>query len=95
MRKFSTTLLVVTALVVGVAIVPGLYAQDAQAPSRSRMGHDMMGGSGMMAGMSMSGPLSQMMAHCNQMMGRIGSHGSGRPNEQWRQQTPKTPEKKS
>jgi hypothetical protein len=94
MRKFLTTLLVATALVVGVAIVPSLYAQDAQAPSRSRMGHGMMGERGMMGGMNM-GQRSQMMDHCSQMMGRMGSHGSGRPNEQWRQQTPKTPEKKS
>jgi hypothetical protein len=93
MRKFSTTLLVASAIIVGLAIVPGLYAQDAHGPSRSRMGHGMMGGMNMMGGMS------QMMDHCNQMMGRKG--GSGRPNEQWRQQTPetpktpKTPEKKS
>ena len=92
MRKFLTTLLVATAVIVGVAIVPRLYAQDAQAPSRSMMGHGMMGGRGMMGGMNM-GQMRQMMDHCSQMMGR--SHGSGRPNEQWRQQTPKTPEKKS
>jgi hypothetical protein len=81
MRKFSTTLLVASAIIVGLAIVPGLYAQDAQGPSRSMMGHGMMGG------------MSQMMDHCNQMMGRKG--GYGRPNEQWRQQTPETPEKNS
>jgi hypothetical protein len=86
MRKILTILPIATALVVGVAIVSGLYAQDAQGPSRSRMGHGMMGGMNMMGGMS------QMMDHCNQMMGR--AHGSGRPNEQWRQQTPKTPEKR-
>ena len=91
MRKFLTTLLVATAVIVGVAIVPRLYAQEAQAPSRSMMGHGMMGGRGMMGGMNM-GQMSQMMDHCSRMMGR--SHGSGRPNEQWRQQTPKTPEKK-
>ena len=93
MRNFLTPLLVATALIVGVTIVPDLSAQEAQAPSRSMMGHGMMGGRGMMGDMNM-GQMSQMMDHCNQMMmGR--SHGSGRPNEQWRQQTPKTPEKKS
>ena len=93
MRKFLAPLPVATALVVGAAIVPGLYAQETQSPSRSMMGHGMMGGRGMMGGMN-KGQMSQMMDHCNQMMSRMGSHGSGRPNEQWRQQTPKTPEKK-
>jgi hypothetical protein len=82
----STILLVASAIMVGLAIVPGLYAQDAQGPSRSRMGHGMM-----MGGMNMMGQMSQMMDHCNQMMGRKG--GSGRPNEQWRQPAPETPEK--
>jgi hypothetical protein len=86
MRKFLVTVLVATAVVVGWTIVPGLYAQEAQDPSRSRMGHGMMGG------MNMMGQMSQMRDHCSQMMGR--AHGSSRPNEQWRQPTPKTPEKR-
>jgi hypothetical protein len=91
MPRLLTTLLVTAVLAVGLAVVPTLEAQDTQAPSRSKTGHGMMGGRGMMGGMN-RGQMSQMMDHCNQMMGR--SHGSGRPNEQWRQQTPKTPEKK-
>jgi hypothetical protein len=89
MRKILTILPIATALVVGLAAVPAPFAQDAQAPSRSRMGHGMMGG------MQMKGQRSQMMDHCSQMMGRMADPGSGRPNEQWRQQTPKMPERKS
>jgi hypothetical protein len=92
MRKLLVTVLVATAVVVGWTIVHGPFAQEAQAPRRSMMGDGMMGGRGMMGGMNMMGQMSQMRDHCSQMMGR--AHGSGRPNEQWRQQTPKTPEKR-
>ena len=89
MPKLVTTLLIASAFVAGLTVVPALYAQDSRNPGRSTMGNGMMGG---MSGMNMMGQMSQMMDHCNQMM---GASGSGRPNEQWRQQAPKTPEKKS
>jgi len=93
MRKFLVPLLIAAVLVVGWTMVPGPFAQEPQPPRRS-MGHGMMGGRGMMGGMNM-GQRSQMMGHCSQMMGRMGPHGSSRPNEQWRQQMTKTPERKS
>jgi len=63
----------------------------------------MMGGNGMMGrdgmirdgGMGMGnmmGQASQMMDHCNQMMqGASNGSRSGRPNDQWRKETPKSP----
>ena len=78
------------ALVIGVAMAPALYAQgsgSAQEPHDSMMGPGM--GDNMM---NMMGGMSQtqdMMDHCSQMM---NGGGSGKPNEQWRQNAPAAPD---
>jgi hypothetical protein len=41
--------------------------------------------------MGMMRQMSQMMDHCNKMM---GDSDGGRPNENWRKDAPETPEKK-
>ena len=86
MRKFTTTLLLVSTLVAGAMAAPLLYAQ----PSGSMMGHGMMGGKntndkGGMMGMMKQ--MSEMMDHCNSMM------SDRRPNDQWRRAAPSTPDK--
>ena len=89
MRKFTTTLLLVSTLVAGAMAAPLLYAQGGQQPSGSMMGHGMMGDKntndrGMMGMMKQ---MSEMMDHCNGMM------GDRRPNDQWRRTAPSTPDK--
>ena len=91
MHKFTTTLLLVSTLVAGAMAAPLLYAQGGQQPSGSMMGHGMMGGKntndqGGMMGMMKQ--MSEMMDHCNGMM------GDRRPNEQWRKTSPSQPEKR-
>ena len=86
MRKTTTTLLLASTLVAGATAAPLLYAQ----PSGSMMGHGMMGDKntndrGMMGMMKQ---MSEMMDHCNGMM------GDRRPNEQWRKTSPSQPEKR-
>ena len=86
MRKTTTTLLLAAALVAGAMAAPSLYGQ----PSDSMMGHGMMGDKntndrGMMGMMKQ---MSEMMDHCNGMM------GDRRPNEQWRKTSPSQPEKR-
>ena len=86
MRKFTTTLLLVSTLVAGAMAAPLLYAQ----PSGSMMGHGMMGGKntndkGGMMGMMKQ--MSEMMDHCNSMM------SDRRPNDQWRRTAPSAPNK--
>jgi hypothetical protein len=89
MRNRARTFLSASALVGGLAVAPALYAQDYLDLRGSTMGRGMMGGKNMMN----MGQMSQMMDDCNQMMGTTRSPGSGRPNEQWRQPAPATPEK--
>ena len=89
MRKFTTTLLLVSTLVAGATAAPLLYAQGSQQPSGSMMGHGMMGDKntndrGMMGMMKQ---MSEMMDHCNSMM------SDRRPNDQWRRTAPFTPDK--
>ena len=89
MRKFTTTLLLVSTLVAGAMAAPLLYAQGGQQPSGSMMGHGMMGDKntndrGMMGMMKQ---MSEMMDHCNGMM------SDRRPNDQWRRTAPFTPDK--
>lgn len=81
MRKPLQATAFASAFAAALLTVSTLYAQDKGGPM---MGHGMMGRGGMMGGMD------QMMDHCRQMMGG----GSTRPNEQWRKDTPKPPEKK-
>ena len=79
MRKPLQATAFASAFAAALLAVSTLYAQTAQ-----DKGGPMMGRGGMMGGMG------QMMDHCSQMMGG----GSTRPNEQWRKETPKAPEKK-
>jgi hypothetical protein len=79
-------------LVAALTVASALYAQNSDG-GWSMTQHGMMGHHGMADGKNMMGQMSQMMDHCNQMMGRMGSQGS-KPNEQWRQPTPKVPEKR-
>ena len=79
MRKSTTTLLLASTLVAGAMAAPLLYAQGGHQPSGSMMGHGMMG---------MMKQMSEMMDHCNGMM------GDRRPNEQWRKTSPSQPEKR-
>ena len=86
MRKFTTTLLLVSTLVAGATAAPLLYAQ----PSGSMMGHGMTGDKntsdkGGMMGMMKQ--MSEMMDHCNGMM------SDRRPNDQWRRNAPAAPDK--
>lgn len=82
MRRQAAILTIVSVLAVGTA-ASALYAQDSH--------HDgMMGRGGMMGMMGMMRQMSQMMDHCSQMMSG-NTHDGGRPNDQWRKQTPVTP----
>ena len=86
----------VAALAAGLAAAPALYAHESGKSGGSMMGPGTMG-PGMMGGgmMNMMGQMGQMMEHCNQMMGgATGGQGSGKPNEQWRQPAPATPDNK-
>jgi len=84
MRKPLQVTAFASAVAAALLAVSTLYAQTAHDKGGPMMGHGMMGRGGMMGGMD------QMMDHCRQMMGG----GSTRPNEQWKKETPKTPEKK-
>jgi hypothetical protein len=89
MRKITTALI----LAASVAAASSIHAQTNQGPSGSMMGHGMMGDEnttnegGMMAMMQQ---MSRMMDHCGQMMSGNPRDG-GRPNDQWRKETPATP----
>jgi hypothetical protein len=85
MRKILERLFIPSALVVGLAAAPSLYAHESGGSAMGQGG--MMGGQGGMIGMM--GQMSEMMESCNNMMqGMTGDHGSQRPNEQWRQNKP-------
>ena len=90
MRKFTTTLLLASTLVAGAMAAPSLYGQSDHQPSGSMMGHGMIGDKNTNDGgmMGMMKQMSEMMDHCNGMM------GDRRPNEQWRKTSPSQPEKR-
>lgn len=79
-------------LIAGLAVAPILYANDAKTPEhdQSTMGQAMKGHGGMM---NMMGQKNQMMDHCAEMMQGAMGDSADRPNEQWRKQAPKAPEK--
>lgn len=92
MRKFLATLAAASALGIGLATAPTLDAHESQGSRGSTMGPGMMGQGGMMGGMM--NMMGQMMEQCSQMMqGMTGGGGSGRPNDQWRKEAPKQPDK--
>jgi hypothetical protein len=109
MRKSRKTFASVSALIAGLALAPALYAQDLLGSRGSLMGSGMMGHGGMMNMMGQMGQMApmgkmsqmgsmdqmnQMMEQCGQMMQDAAGGGSGRPNEQWRKDSPATPEQK-
>jgi hypothetical protein len=92
MRKITTALI----LAASVAAASSIYAQTNQEPSGSMMDHGMMGDKntmnegGMIGMMNMMQQMSRMMDHCGQMMSGNPRDG-GRPNDQWRKESPATP----
>lgn len=79
------------ALVVAFASAPALYAEESgtpQNPPDSMMNPGMMGGDSMMNMMEDMSQMEDMMDHCSQMM----SGDSDKPNEQWRQNAPASPD---
>jgi len=91
MRQITTALI----LAASVAAASSIYAQTNQEPSGLMMGHGMMGDKntnegGMMGMMNMMQRMSRMMDHCGQMMSGNPRYG-GRPNDQWRKESPATP----
>ncbi|MBI2584751.1 MAG: hypothetical protein HYW28_02575 [Rhodospirillales bacterium] len=90
--KIVTKLLAALVLTAGLAAAPALYANETGKSGGSMMGPGMMGG-GMMGMMNMMGQMGPMMEQCNQMMGGMtGDRGATKPNEQWRKDSPTTPE---
>lgn len=88
MRKSTVALVFASVVAAAVIAAPALYAHDNQGSSGSMMGHGMMGDGNEGGMMGMMKQMSQMMDHCNNMM------GDSRPNEQWRKNAPSQPEKK-
>jgi hypothetical protein len=87
MRKHNGPRFIAAAtLVVGLAAGSALYAQDEQRPSRPDSTPGMTSEGGMMG---MMRRMSRMMDQCAGMMGE-----GSRPNDQWRGDSPATPEKK-
>ena len=88
MRKNLKTLLVVSTLAAGLAAAPAIYAHDSDGAGGSMMGRGMVGQGGMM------GQISSMMENCSQMMQAMMGDGreSARPNEQWRNRSPRQPD---
>ncbi len=93
MRNLKRTLALALVLLGALAAAPALYADDSHGSHGSMMDRGMMGRSGMMGGhgMGMMNQMRQMMDQCGAMM-QGGSRGD-RPNDQWRRQTPTTPDK--
>ncbi|KAB2916386.1 MAG: hypothetical protein F9K29_11610 [Hyphomicrobiaceae bacterium] len=81
MRKHWKTLAVASAVAASALAATALYADTRHQGRDSMMGRGMMG---------MMGQQSGMMDHCAQMMGA----GTAKPNEQWKKEAPKAPEKK-
>jgi hypothetical protein len=79
MSKHLRNLAVGTAIAVGLAAAPTVYAQDyLRTPHDSMMGRGMMGEGGMM------GMMGGMMERCKEMMQAMGDGRTDRPNDQWR-----------
>jgi len=94
MRTNIKTLLSAAVVTAALAGTPTLYAY-ADNPTQGQSGGMMQGGQGGMMGMM--GQMSEMMENCNKMMQSMHQGGSGKPNEQWRENAPETdqtPEKK-
>jgi hypothetical protein len=89
MRKHLKVLLVASTLAAGLAAAPALYAHDSDGAGGSMMGRGMMMGQG-----GMMGQMSSMMENCSQMMQamRGDGHEPARPNEQWRNPSPRQPD---
>ena len=84
MRKHQRILLVASIVAAGLAAGPAIYAHDTDGASGSMMGRGMMGTMGQM---------SSMMENCSQMMQAMGNgHEPARPNEQWRNRSPRQPD---
>ena len=82
MRRQAAILVTAFVLVAGVA-TSALYAQD-------RRQDGMMGPGGMTGMMGMMQQMGRMMDRCDQMMSGDARDG-GRPNDQWRKDSPATP----
>lgn len=87
MLRSIKTLAIASVIVAGLAIAPALYAHDSGESGGAMTGPGMMGQGGMMG---MMGQMSEMMEGCNQMMQSMSGHGSGKPNQQWRENAPDT-----
>jgi hypothetical protein len=85
MRRSIKALAVTSAVIAGLAAAPALYAHDSNESGGSMMGSGMMSQGSMMG---MMGQMSEMMEGCNKMMQSMNRDGSGRPNEQWREDAP-------
>lgn len=89
MRNSVKTLVAAAALIASAAVGPTLYANE----SASSGEHDgSMMGSGMTGMMNMMEQMSEMMDGCSKMMQGAMDDGSGKPNEQWREDAPMAPE---
>ena len=94
MRTNLKTLLGAAAVTAALAGTPALYAY-ADTQNQGQSGGMMQGGQGGM--MNMMGQMNEMMESCNKMMQSMHQGGSGKPNEQWRENAPERdqkPEKK-
>jgi membrane protease subunit (stomatin/prohibitin family) len=82
MQKHRKTLLVASTLALGLAAAPAIYAHDSDGAGGSMMGRGMMG------------QMSSMMENCSQMMQAMmgNGHEPVRPNEQWRNRSPRQPD---
>jgi membrane protease subunit (stomatin/prohibitin family) len=82
MQKHRKTLLVASTLALGLAAAPAIYAHDSDGAGGSMMGRGMMG------------QMSSMMENCSQMMQAMmgNGHEPARPNEQWRNRSPRQPD---
>ena len=88
MRKPERTLVLTTVIVAALLATSTLYARNDHGSSGSVIRRGMMGEGNIM------GRMSQMMDHCTSMMQRR-ANDNVRPNEQWRNRVPTTPEKGS
>ena len=82
MQTNLKTLLLASTLAAGLAAAPALYAHDSDGAGGSMMGRGMMG------------QMSSMIENCSQMMQAMmgDGHEPARPNEQWRNRSPRQPD---
>jgi len=82
MQKHRKTLLVASTLALGFAAAPAIYAHDSDGAGGSMMSRGMMG------------QMNSMMENCSQMMQAMmgNGHEPARPNEQWRNRSPRQPD---